>query len=182
MIIDIGSGPWPKPDAHVRMDLHEWPGVNCVHDLMNTPYPFPDETFTKAYMGDVLEHIFIFDLERVLTEVHRILKKEAIFEIVVPDFRWIAERIVKGDWKEHANVSWLNPTDDPWKNAMAYWFGGFHNNNEYKMTGMGHVNGFDFDSLKTLLERNRFSNIIRIPDERNPLPARNSILKIICQK
>ena len=109
MIIDIGSGPWPKPDAQVRMDLHPLPGVNCVHDLMNTPYPFPDETFTKAYMGDVVEHINIFDVDRVLTEVNRILKPGATFEVVVPDFRWIAERIVKGDWKEQANVDWLNP-------------------------------------------------------------------------
>ena len=182
MIIDIGSGPWPKPDAQVRMDLHPWQGVNCVHNLMDTPYPFPDETFTKAYMGDVVEHINIFDVDRVLTEVHRILKPGATFEVVVPDFRWIAERIVKGDWNEQANVPWLNPTDDPWKNAMSYWFGGFHNKDEYKMEGMGHVNGFDFDSLKKLLEKNGFIGVTRVPDERNPLPARNSILKVICSK
>ena len=182
MIIDIGSGPWPKPDANVRMDLHNWPGVNCVWDLMKTPYPFPDETFTKAYMGDVLEHIYIFDVDRVLTEINRILKPGATFEIVVPDFRWIAERIVNGDWKEKANVAWLNPTDDPWKNAMSYWFGGFHNKDEYQMAGMGHVNGFDFDALKSLLEKNGFVGVKRVPDERNPEPARGSILKVICTK
>ena len=182
MIIDIGSGPWPKPDAQVRMDLHPWPSVNCVHDLLETPYPFKNDTFEKAYMGDVVEHIYIFDVDRVLTEVNRILKPGAIFEVVVPDFRWIAERIVKGDWKEKANVDWLNPTDDPWKNAMSYWFGGFHNKEEYKMAGMGHVNGFDFDALKSLLEKNGFTNVQRVPDLRNPEPARESILKIVCLK
>lgn len=182
MIIDIGSGPWPKPDAHIRMDFHDWPGVNCKHDLLETPYPFADGVFSKAYMGDVIEHIYIFDIDRVLTEVHRILKKDAIFEVVVPDARWIFERIVKGDWKEKANVSWLNQSDDDWKNAMSYLFGGFHNKEEYKMAGMGHVNAFDTDSLKKLLEKNGFVNCRRVADTRNPEPAAGSILKMICEK
>ena len=73
MIIDIGSGPHPKGDADVRMDLHRWPYVNCLHDMLVTPYPFTDNLFSKAYMGDVVEHILIFDVDRVLNEVHRIL-------------------------------------------------------------------------------------------------------------
>ncbi len=182
MIIDIGSGPWPRPDADVKMDVNLWPGVNCVHDLLKFPYPFENETFTKAYMGDVLEHIYIFDVDQVLIEINRILKTGAEFEVIVPDFYWIAERIVKKDWKQQANVEWLNPTDDDWKNAMAYWFGGFHNKNEYTMKGMGHVNGFDFSSLKELLEKNNFVNIQRVPDLRNPEPARNAILKVRCYK
>jgi predicted SAM-dependent methyltransferase len=180
--IDIGSGPWPRMYADVRMDLHPWDGVNCVHDLLETPYPFDNETFQTAYMGDVIEHIYIFDVDRVLTEIHRIMKVGCRFEIYVPDFRWIAERIVNNDWKEKSNVEWLNPTDDPWKNAMAYWFGGFHHEDRYKMAGMGHVNGFDFDSLKNILEKNGFKNIERVPDYRNPEPARGSVLKVICSK
>ena len=182
MIIDIGSGPWPKADADIRMDLHQWPGVNCQHDLLITPYPFDCGIFDKAYMGDVIEHIYIFDVDRVLSEVNRLLKQNAIFEVTVPDFRWIAERIAFGDWKEKANVDWLNPTDDPWKNAMSYLFGGFHNKDEYKMAGMGHVNGFDFESLKKLLLKNGFDDVQRVPDFRNPEPARGAVLKIICVK
>lgn len=182
MIIDIGSGPWPKEDADIRMDLHQWPNVNCIWDLTKTPYPFSDNTFSKAYMGDVLEHISIFDVDRVLQEVYRILKTDAEFQVVVPDARWIFERVVKNDWKENANIGWLNPTDDPWKNAMSYLFGGFHNKNEYMMAGMGHVNAFDSNSLKQLLMKNKFRDIIRVPDMRNPEPARNSVLKVICKK
>lgn len=182
MIIDIGSGPWPRPDADICMDLHPWPKVNCQHDLLVTPYPFESEKFDKAYMGDVLEHIYIFEVDKVLTEIRRILKAGAVFEVIVPDFRWIAERIIKNDWASQANVDWLNPTSDPWLNAMSYWFGGFHNRNEYTLKGMGHVNGFDFNSLKVLLEKNGFVNIQRIPDLRNPEPARNAILRIVCTK
>ena len=182
MIIDIGSGPHPKHDANVRMDLHPWPGVTHVHDMLITPYPFESNTFDKAYMGDVIEHIYIFDIDRVMTEVCRILKPGAILDVTVPDFRWIFERIVFKDWAEKANVLWLNPTNDTWKNALSYMFGGFHNINEYKLSGMGHVNAFDEKSLIELLNKNGFINCKRVPDERNPEPARNAVLKIICNK
>jgi predicted SAM-dependent methyltransferase len=181
-IIDIGSGPHPKPDADVRMDIHQWGNVNCLHNLMNTPYPFEDNTFEKAYMGDVVEHISIFDIDRVLTEVNRILKPGATLEVTVPDMDWIIERLYKKDWNEHANVDWLNPTIDPWSNAMSYLFGGFHNIQEYKLEGMGHVNAFNEKHLEKLLDNNGFVECTRMPDMRNPEPARMAVLKMVCKK
>ena len=182
MIIDIGSGPHPKPDANIFMDVHQWGNINCLHDLTKVPYPLESEMFTKAYMGDVIEHISIFDIDNVLKEVYRILKPGAVLEVTVPDVRWICERIVKDDWDTMANVDWLNQSNDSWANAMSYLFGGFHNINEYKIPGMGHVNGFDEDSLSKLLTKNGFIDCKRYPDERNPEPARGSVLKMIAYK
>ena len=182
MIIDIGSGPHPKPDADVRMDMHQWGNVNCLHNLIKIPYPLESETFDKAYMGDVIEHIYIFKIDKVLQEVNRILKPNGILEVAVPDVRWICERMVKGDWNTMANVPWLNPTDDPWSNAMSYLFGGFHHPTEYTMEGMGHVNGFDEESLTKLLVKNGFTDCKRVPDMRNPEPARGAVLKLIAVK
>lgn len=181
-VIDIGSGPYPKTDADVRMDIHQWGNVNCLHNLTETPYPFGDNTFEKAYMGDVVEHISIFEVDKVLTEVCRILKPNAILEVTVPDMDWIVERLYKKDWNHHANVDWLNQSLDPWKNAMAYLFGGFHNKNEYKQEGMGHLNAFNQKSLKELLENNGFTDCERHPDMRNPEPARMAVLKMVCKK
>ncbi len=183
MIIDIGSGPHPKADAHVRMDIHPWPHVNCQHDLLKTPYPFQANTFTKVYMGDVVEHIMIFDVDRVLDEVRRILAPGGVLEVTVPDVRWIAERIVKNDWATQCgNIGWLNQSDDPWKNAMSYLYGGFQNKDEYQLAGMGHVNGFDEASLTSLLHSHHFANVHREPDYRNPAPGRDAVLKIVCYK
>ena len=182
MIIDIGSGPHPKSDANVFMDVHQWGYINCLHDLTVVPYPLESETFTKAYMGDVIEHISIFDIDNVMKEVYRILKPGGVLEVTMPDVRWICERIVLRDWDKMANVDWLNQTNDPWKNAMSYLFGGFHNVNEYKIPGMGHINGFDEDSLRELLTKNGFIDCLRYPDERNPEPARGSVLRMIAYK
>lgn len=183
MILDIGSGPHPKADSHIRMDIHDWPHVNLKHDLLRTPYPLGAGTITKAYMGDVVEHIMIFDVDRVLDEVYRILAPGGILEVTVPDVRWIAERIVKNDWlSQCGNIDWLNQSPDPWKNAMSYLYGGFQNVNEYQLAGMGHVNGFDEASLAALLGRHSFVDIHREPDTRNPAPGRDAVLKMVCHK
>lgn len=183
MIIDIGSGPHPKPDADVRMDIHDWAYVNCKHDMLKTPYPFKSNTFTKAYMGDVVEHIMIFDVDRVLDEVYRIMAPGGILEVTVPDVRWICERIVKNDWVENCgNIGWLNQAATPWKRAMSYLYGGFQNINEYQLAGMGHVNGFDETSLGALLASHHFLGIHREPDTRNPFPGNEAVLRMICQK
>ena len=47
---------------------------------------------------------------------------------------------------------------------------------------MGHVNGFDEESLTKLLVRNGFTDCKRVPDLRNPEPARGSVLKMIAVK
>lgn len=181
-IIDLGSGPHPKMDANIRVDFNPWPNVTHVHDLNIFPYPFESNSAQKIYLGDVIEHVSKFDAPLMVGEIYRILKPNGILEITCPDFRWIAERIVYNDWHEKANVEWLNRNEDPWDNAMDYWFGGWRNINEYKMPGMGHINGFDEKSLNKLLSSVGFINIVRIKDNRNPSPACDSILKLIAYK
>lgn len=182
MILDVGSGPHPRLDADIHMDIHPCYHVEVIHDMSKPPYPFIDAAFDKIYLGDVIEHISVFDVNNVLNEIHRILKPQAILEITTPDFRWICERIVNGDWKEKTQAAWLNKGSTDWDNAMSYIFGGFHNIGEYQMKGMGHINGFDHNSLVALLEKNSFTNCQRIPDNRNLTPAKDSILKITCNR
>lgn len=182
VIIDIGSGPHPKPDATIRMDLHHWAGVTHVHNLVHIPYPFQTDSADKVYLGDVIEHLTCFDAPKVLKEIHRILKPGGYLEITCPDVMWIMERIVKGDWNQRANVDWLRKHPDPWDNAMDYLFGGWRHPEEHKIPGMGHVNGFYSDKLCKLLMEAGFTGVIRVPDDRNPEPARDAVLKMMARK
>ena len=38
------------------------------------------------------------------------------------------------------------------------------------------------EEIKKLLEKNGFKNVTRVPDERNPIPAQNAVLKVVCIK
>ncbi|MEI6881968.1 MAG: glycosyltransferase [Bacteroidota bacterium] len=180
--MDLGSGPHPDQTCEIRVDLHKWPSVTHLQDLLKAPYQFSDECVDRINFGDVIEHIDIFSLPTVMSEIKRMLKPAGKLTITCPDMLWIAERIVKNDWYEKANVGWLNQSTDPHENAMSYLFGGFHNKDEYQIPGMGHVNGFTFASLKKLLTNHGFADIVRVDDERNPMPARDAVLKVICRK
>ena len=182
VIIDIGSGPHPKPDATICMDVHEWPGVTVVHDLHKFPYPFEDDYADKIYLGDVIEHLIYLAAPLVLQEIHRVLKPGGTFEITCPDLLWVMERIVNNDWNEKANVDWLSRHEDPWDNAMDYIFGGWRHPEEFKIPGMGHINGFSEASLTKLIKAAGFNDVKRVDDERNPYPANGAVLKMVGTK
>ena len=67
-------------------------------------------------------------------------------------------------------------------NAMDYLFGGWRHPEEYKIPGMGHINGFSEESLTKLLKEAGFTIIGRVPDDRNPAPARDAVLKMVASK
>lgn len=181
VIIDIGSGPHPKADSTIRMDVHPWPDVTHVHDLHNFPYPFPDNYADKIYLGDVIEHIIFLAAPLVLKEINRILKPNGVLDITTPDFEWIMKTLVNGEWEKNA-PDWLKKHEDPWDNAMGYFFGGWLHPEEYKIPGMGHINGFNERTLKRDLEAAGFINVVRVPDERNPEPGRDAVLKMFAYK
>jgi predicted SAM-dependent methyltransferase len=182
MIIDLGSGPWPKPDATVRVDVNPWPHVNVQHDLSKVPYPFESNVADKIYFGDVIEHLSKFIVDDVLKEIHRVLKPGGFVEITTPDIEWIAERIYKKDWDIMANVDWLNKNKDPFEDAMEVIFAGWLHETDHKIPGMGHINGFNEDKLRKYLMRAGFKEMMRVPDMRNPEPARGSVLKMLAYK
>ncbi|MDX1921667.1 MAG: methyltransferase domain-containing protein [Alphaproteobacteria bacterium] len=183
MIIDIGSGPNPRVFADIRMDLHKWPHVNLQHDLLNVPYPIESNVADKIFLGDVIEHINKFKMPEVLKEIYRITKPGGVLDVTCPDIRWLAERIVNDDWNEKANVPWLHFfSDDPFENAMLCIFGGWVNPKEHHIPGMGHVNGFDEKKLGRVLREAGFSKVERVPDERNPEPARGVVLRMLAVK
>lgn len=57
--------------------------VEHVADLSSSKLPFPDESFDLVVSKDVLEHLI--DPVFSLTEIHRVLKKDALFLMHVPN-------------------------------------------------------------------------------------------------
>ena len=54
------------------------------HDLNVFPYPFKDKTFTYVLMNHSIEHLK--EPVKVMQEIHRVCKKGARIDIVVPYF------------------------------------------------------------------------------------------------
>jgi predicted SAM-dependent methyltransferase len=182
-IIDFGSGPHPKADANIRVDVHQWPGVTHIHDLNVLPYPFDDNFADKIYLGDVIEHMFYGHAVDVLTELRRILKPDGVLDITTPDLEWVFQTLINGQWKEKTmGIDWLNRRSTDWQSAMDYVYGGWRHDEEHKIPGMGHVNGFNEEYLTDTLAEAGFREIDRVDDDRNPEPLRGAILRLIAVK
>lgn len=95
--LDIGCGANKHAPDWVGIDSQPLPGVDLVHDLLDFPYPLPDECVSVAVCSHVMEHIpktavilengklkTINPFIMVMNELWRILKVDAHLAIAVP--------------------------------------------------------------------------------------------------
>lgn len=68
----------------------EWNVRPLVHDLTR-PLPFPGNTFSVVYASHILEHLYLADGQRLLSECWRVLKPRGTIRLVVPDLRFMVE-------------------------------------------------------------------------------------------
>lgn len=81
--LEIGSGPVKRPQW-VTLDMCK--GADIFWDL-RLPLPFSDDRFSFIYSSHVIEHFQYRQLDRLLREMHRILRPGGIMSICVPDAR-----------------------------------------------------------------------------------------------
>ena len=81
--INLGCGINPL-EGFINVDFIKREGVDVVHDLETFPYPFKSNTIDYILMDNVLEHLK--DTIKVMEELHRISKPNAIIEIIVPHY------------------------------------------------------------------------------------------------
>ena len=84
-----------------------------AYNLLNG-IPFKKESFDVVYHSHVLEHFTKTDGEKLLGECYRVLKKNGIIRIAVPDLEKISreylywlELSVKGDKEAEQNYEWI---------------------------------------------------------------------------
>ncbi len=73
---DIKEG-WDNADVVERTK-----GINLIFDFNKIPYPIEDNTYDYVLAEQILEHLF--EPQKVLYELHRICKKNAIIRVGVP--------------------------------------------------------------------------------------------------
>jgi ubiquinone/menaquinone biosynthesis C-methylase UbiE len=82
-ILNLGCGRKRIQDA-INLDITAETVPEVVHDLNHLPWPFADDTFTKIFAYDVIEHLT--DIPKTMEEIHRVCLPGAIVHIAVPHF------------------------------------------------------------------------------------------------
>ncbi len=83
MILDWGCGT-AKVAGAIGMDNVALPGVDIVHDLLDFPYPFDDDSANKIHLNHIIEHFALADSQHILHEAYRVLKPGGVVHVRVP--------------------------------------------------------------------------------------------------
>jgi hypothetical protein len=89
MKIDIGCGP-NKREGFQGMDQYDLPGVDFVHDVRVTPWPFEDGEITEAHCSHFLEHLTGQERVQFFNELYRVMAPGAQISIITP--HWASNR------------------------------------------------------------------------------------------
>ena len=74
-----------------------WSGKKVKrHDVLKG-LPFVSESVDAIYSSHFLEHLTYLQAKKVCKEAYRILKKNGVFRVVVPDLKLFAKKYVEGD-------------------------------------------------------------------------------------
>lgn len=82
--LDLGCGN-RKREGAVGIDCNPRTCADVIHDLNVFPYPFETSSFDEIYADNTLEHLD--NPIKVLEELYRISKSDALIRIDVPYFR-----------------------------------------------------------------------------------------------
>lgn len=163
--LNFGPGPnWKKPDkSWLSVDIDPSLGDIIVNFQEFEKLPIDSNSVEYVYGSHVFEHISIFKSQLIFDEIYRVLTKNGIFRLILPDTERSINEYIKGNQefelfkrrKERAKKNqkieytlfecmredFLSP------NGQSYLLG--------KNT-LAHQNAWDFETIKTHLIRAKF--------------------------
>jgi len=83
LILDIGCGKNPHPNANVAVDIKREVRPTIVCDVRKLP--FKDEAFDGLYCWEIIEHFGPRELHPLMAEWTRVLKRGGFTDIKTPD-------------------------------------------------------------------------------------------------
>lgn len=87
--LDLGCGPHKREGFH-GVDSFQFVGVDTVHDLRITPWPWADNSVAEAHASHFVEHLTALERVQFCNELYRILVPNGTCQIIVP--HWASNR------------------------------------------------------------------------------------------
>lgn len=108
--VDLGCGNGKKTE-YLGIDAARLPGVDLVCDL-SQGIPLKDNSVDAVYTRHFLEHISNPLL--MIEEIHRILRKDCIAEVIVPHWSWYGAHTFMHKCFFHSRDFYFLDPDDPY--------------------------------------------------------------------
>jgi len=150
--LDIGCGIRTHAEF-VNLDYGWHRGLDVCWDITRG-LPFPDESFLGVFSEHCLEHIALEATDAVIGEILRVLKPGGTVRLVVPDGGLYLTRYVATVAGE-ANSHMPNASEDGYEGIYSPIMSV---NRIFRAHGHQYI--YDFDTMRQLLEKHGFSNIV----------------------
>ena len=159
LLVNVGPG------AHglagwINVDVCKAPLVNCIYDCRKS-LPFPDGSVRGIFCEHFFEHIdYTEEVPYFLSECHRVLKKDGVLRLILPDAEKYLRAYCNGGWEELERIRSLAPgrmdahTQCRYNTPMELI-------NVVFRQGQQHKFAYDFETLSFLLHRYGFSEVVR---------------------
>lgn len=82
--IDLGCGSNKKAPEYIGVDFDKCDGVDIVHDIRITPWPFEDSSVDEVYSSHFFEHLDGKQRISFMNEAYRILKPNKQLIVITP--------------------------------------------------------------------------------------------------
>ncbi|MEQ9358321.1 class I SAM-dependent methyltransferase [Coleofasciculus chthonoplastes] len=146
--LEIGAGDKKGENGWVTLDLSMKSDI--CWDLREG-IPFPDESIHKIYSSHLFEHLYFEEGQLLLNECLRVLVKDGIFSICVPNARLYIESYLRGNELDKSKffgykLAYNNTSRIDYVNYTAY-------------MDKQHKYMFDEENLVAVLEKANFRNV-----------------------
>lgn len=127
--------------GYIHIDLADYPHIDYNHDIKTLPM-FADNSVDLIYASHVIEYFDRFEVVEVLKEWRRVLKKDGILRLAVPDFEALTE-----GYEKYKNLNLiLGPLYGKWHIPQTDMY-------------IYHKTVYDFVSIKEVLESVGFNEV-----------------------
>ncbi len=171
MKINLGAGPnWEHNGWHIldhKIQKNEKFKIKGNLNNIN----LKDKSCDLVFISHTLEHIPHIQIQNVLTEINRIMKKGATIRILVPNLESIARAYIKKDkdfFKQALDEDHSIRTDLGYGGMLMNFIVSpgqdtilLDRNLKNFISGYAHLYAYDFEMMKILLKKCGFKNIVK---------------------
>jgi len=146
MKIEFGCGDKPMREGFKTCDIRDLPGVDFACPAWEIDEHVEDNSVDEIFSRHFFEHLNFIEGEIVLRKWHKILRKNGVCEMILPNMTF------------HVN-QWIKLRNDPrqFRHAkVGFW--GWQRGSTHDHWD-AHKSGYDFESLSELLKNKGYRNI-----------------------
>lgn len=154
MKIEFGCGETPTKENFKTCDIRNLPGIDFVCPAWEIDSLVESNSVDEIFSRHFFEHLSFYQGKVVLSKWYKILKPNGMLEIILPNMTFHVEQWIRR--KNKKELRWA---------AAGFW--GWQREGDLETWDI-HKSGYDFETLKEVLQNENFKDIKNLTVKTEP--------------